>query len=329
MSERDERMVSALRELVDLAPIEADVWADSERRVARRTRRRRTMGAIAVVVVVGVVGAVATGTLATTKSTKHVQVATTTPTTERAGTTNAPTTTTPTTATPTTSLAIVAPTTLSTTPAATPTVDVCPDQCVGRASADVDGDGRLDEIGLSASPALSGDIVAGKPSALLVRVLFADGRVTEHHDSADWDASLIGAADVNGDGRAEIFYFNNTGANLHSGPILRWDGANLAVVLGPDGKPFSTFTSGYALGGDGFRCAGNAFFTMNINDDGPPSHWNATQTAYNWKDGRLVKVSAEQPIPLTQPPPGSSPGTTPVEYDQIIGAHCGLASGYP
>ena len=181
-----------------------------------------------------------------------------------------------------------------------------------------------------ANPPLSGDALGRSPSKIVVKVVFADGRVADYDDTAEWDASLVGTADLNGDGRAEIFYFNNTAANLHSGYILRWDGSRLVAVLGSDGKPFETFTSGYAMGGDGFRCGDNSFITMTIQYGAPPDGWVASETTYRWENNTLVKVTDEQPMAITQPAAGATGEfTAPPEYEQIIGAHCpGMAKTY-
>ena len=295
MDEFDERVVSGLRELVDRAPDDTDVWAETERHIARHRRRRRTIGLAAVVVALASTAAVA-GAMST-RSHGSARVSATTPTTSDS---------------------------------TLPNVNVCPAGCVGQTAADVDGDGRPDKIGLVATPPLSGEISAGKPSKLVIRVAFASGRVSEYDDTAEWDASLLGASDVNSDGKAEIFYFNNTGANLHSGHILRWDGSRLVAVQSADGKPFETFTSGYAMGGDGFRCTDNAFVTMTISYGTPPDGWTASRTTYQWNGNQLVKVTENQPMPLTPPPAGSPTDVPPSEYDQIIGAHCpGLQATYP
>jgi hypothetical protein len=316
MGERDERVVNALRELVDRAPADAEVWAETERHLVRHKHRRQAAGAAAAI---AVLSAFAVAGALSADSKDRVRVATATPAT----------TTSPVTAAPATVTA--SSTTTTETPATTPTVDSCPAGCVGRATADVDGDGRPDQIGLFASPPLSGDITAGRPSHLIVRVVMADGRVAEYNDTAEWDASLVGANDVNGDGKAEIFYFNHTGANLHSGYILYWDDTKLVAVQGSDGKPFNTFTSGYAMGGDGFRCSGNSFMTMTIGYGAPPDGWSAEETTYRWRGDQLVKVAENQPIGVTQPPAGpSGQSSAPPEYDQIIGAHCpGLSATYP
>jgi hypothetical protein len=297
MSELDERVVTGLRELVDRAPVDADVWVETERLVQRHKHRRQTMVAAAVVAIVGALTVAGVGS---TASEDRVHVAGTTPATT------------------------------STTSSVASGEVVCPFSCIGQTTADVDGDGHLDKIGLFANPPLSGNAVGHSPSRIVVRVVFANGRVADYDDTAAWDASLVGTADLNGDGRAEIFYFNNTGANLHSGYILRWNGSKLVPVLGSDGKPFQTFTSGYAMGGDGFRCGDHSFITMAIQYGAPPTGWVATQTTYRWEDNALVKVANEQPIAITQPVAGATgESAVPAEYDQIIGAHCpGMVKTY-
>jgi hypothetical protein len=301
MSELDERVVTGLRELVDRAPVDADVWVETERLVQRHKHRRQTMVAAAIV---AIVAAFTVAGVRSTASEDRVHVAGTTPET---------------TSTTTSQMSSV------------PSGKVaCPLSCIGQTTADVDGDSRLDKIGLFANPPLSGDAVGNSPSKIAVRVVFANGRVAEYHDTAKWDASLVGTADLNGDGRAEIFYFNNTGANLHSGYILRWDGSKLVAVLGSDGKPFQTFTSGYAMGGDGFRCGDHSYIAMTIQYGAPPDGWVASETTYRWEDNALVKVTDKQPMAITQPAAGATGEfTVPTEYDQIIGAHCpGMVKTY-
>jgi len=143
MSDLDERIVSGLRELVDRAPVAADVWVETERRVreaqaspadnGRRDRHRDRGGAGLSLV------------CRSTGSEQHVHVATTTPETT------------------------------STTSPVTTQEDVCPVGCVGQTTADVDGDGRIDKIGLFANPPLSGDALGNSPSKIVVRVVFANG----------------------------------------------------------------------------------------------------------------------------------------------------------
>jgi hypothetical protein len=345
MGELDERVSNGLRQLVGRAPVGADVWVDTERRIERAKRRRQAIAAATAVAIVAVL--TIAGVHATT-SPKRVRVATPVPpathaTTPRRGVRVAPTAPVPTPATtPSTSRPTSTITTPTTLPTASPTVNVCPFECLGLATADVDGDGRPDQIGLFANPPLSGNITAGRPSKLDVRVVFANGRVADYHDTAVWDASLVGAVDLNGDGRADIFYFNFTGANNRMGHILRWNGSQLvavqgstAEVQGADGTAFTTFTSGYAMGADGFRCVNNSYISMTIHDDGvtadSPTGWNASQTTYRLHGNELVKTSGPQPIAITKQRAGTTSSFyVPPQYDQIMGVHCpGVPFGYP
>ena len=152
MGDVDDRVRNGLRTLVDRAPVDAEVWVATERHVDRAKHHRRLMAAATVVAIVAVVGAVGAHAA---NSHNRVRVATITPTT-----------------------------TVTTTPPTVPTtsrpLSVCPVNCVGRATADVDGDGRPDQIGLFANPPLSNNIMANRPSKLVVRVAFATGRVSRN-----------------------------------------------------------------------------------------------------------------------------------------------------
>jgi hypothetical protein len=288
MPELDDRVARGLHDLLERAPSEADVWSTTERYVERNRHRRQMLAAVVVAAVLAVFGGVA---IRSTATNPRVRVATTVPDT------------TPSTTMPGT---VVGP---------------CPGSCLGRATADVDGDGRPDRVGLSATPPLTGDITAEQPSRLTIRVAFADGRVAEFEDTAEWDASLVGAADVNRSGRASIFYFNDTGASHHMGKILQWDGTRLVAVRGADGKPFTTFIDAYAMGGRGFRCEGTSFMTTTIQNGGPED-WSASETVYRWRGDTLVPVGTDQPISVSGPPAGTTGFYVPPEYDQIVGVHC-------
>jgi hypothetical protein len=185
-----------------------------------------------------------------------------------------------------------------------------------------------------ADPPLSGNALGGTPSRLTIRVVFATGRVADFHDTAAWDASLVGAADVSGDGKAKIFYFNDTGASHHMGHILQWDGTQLVAVKGPNGHAYTTFIDGYALGGGGIRCVGNSFRATSISES-VPTGWSASETIFAWHGDQLVKVAEHRPIPIADPIGPSGPSGlvgnnyyVPPEYSRIIGVHCaGLTNG--
>jgi hypothetical protein len=305
MPELDDRVARGLHDLLDRAPSEAEVWTTTERYVQRNRHRRQMLAALVVAAVLAVVGGVA---LHSTTGSQRVRVATTVPDTTPS--------TAPSTKPTATSTTMSPPTTV---PSAV--IDACPGSCLGRTTADVDGDGKPDRVGLIATPPLSGDITAGTPSTLTIRVVFASGGVAEFEDRAEWDASLVGAADINDSGKAMILYFNDTGASHHRGRILQWDGTRLVAVKGPNGEPFTTFIDGYAMGGRGFRCAGDSFMTTTI-QNGPADEWTADENVYRWNDDTLVPVAENQPIAVSGPPAGTTGFYVPPEYDQLIGVHC-------
>jgi hypothetical protein len=290
MPEPDDRVTRGLVDLLGRAPADSDIWAATERYVTRSRHRRQLLGATLAAVVLAVFVGVATHSAA---GNRRVRVATTLPDTAATSTT------------------VAQP---------GPPADPCRSECVGRASADVDGDGRPDDIGLTATPALSRIIEQPSNSRLTVRVAFANGEDAEYEDTAAWDASLVGAADVDGSGKAKILYFNDTGASHHMGHILQWDGSRLVAVKGPNGRPFTTFIDGYAMGGRGIRCDGTSFATTSIS--GSADSWTASENVYRWSGDRLVEVATDQPIAVSGPPAGTTGFYVPPEYDQIIGVHC-------
>jgi hypothetical protein len=166
-------------------------------------------------------------------------------------------------------------------------VDACPQNCLGRATADVDGDGRPDQIGLMQTQQAPANSEAIK---LLVRVVFANGTTADYPDDGTLYGKLVGAADVNHDGRAEIFITDSAGAHSVNGKILRWNGTALAAVAGPDGKPFVTDVDSEATNyhDASWACEGNQFVTY---DGGLSDKYTLTTTTYAWNGNELAQVS--------------------------------------
>ena len=128
---------------------DADVWPDTERHLATHQRRRRTMGAAVVAVALVAVSVSRSRSRRAPRSgCAWSRRPRSRPRRADDDRPPAPTTTTTPATTPTT------------TPVTVQSVTLCPDECVGRATADVDGDGHPDQIGLSANPPLSRDIMA-------------------------------------------------------------------------------------------------------------------------------------------------------------------------
>jgi hypothetical protein len=312
VSELDDRVTRGLRELADGAPVDADVWDDTERYVAKHRHRRQAAFASVAVVVVAAVGiGVAANAARSPKQQVNVAhpsaVSTVPPPTlvATASTVVAPT--------PTTILATMAPSPTTTIPAsrAPAPPNACPFQCIGTAAADVDGDGRADHIGYMEVTAPT----AGAPGSVKIRVVFADGRVAEFDDKETIYAAWLGATDLNGDGHAEILYMNEAGAHSLNGKILRWDGNRLTQVTDVDGKPFAWTIDSFAFGDTGFRCTSNGIVVTSVtyqgSGDGTTGPWSGDETTYSWM-GQALAASTPKPVTVE--------GRTAAS--QVYGAHC-------
>jgi hypothetical protein len=306
MSELDDRISNGLHELVGRAPRGDDVWEDTMGYVRKHTRRRYAMAAaVAAIAVLAGVAAIAN---ANSPGRKHTSVAIT-PTTVPAPTTA---NTTP-------------KTTPRTTPTTTPAVhvaDPCVRRCIGRGTADVDGDGRPDRIGYMASAVDS----FGSATAVDLRVAFANGRTADWRAKAFIQPAWLGAKDFNGDGMAEIFVFDTMGAHAHSGKIIRWNGSGLVPVVadGSGGQPFTIVVDNYVMGATGFGCDGNRLYETSVSfggtDTNQPGPWNGTKTLYEMFEGAMVKTT-EQPVHFTGYWDDISKARAP-ELEQIDGVHC-------
>lgn len=128
-------------------------------------------------------------------------------------------------------------------PSATPTPTASParGRAVPAAPGDVDGDGKRDTI---------------TATATLLRVtLSSTGRVLTApvHNDSPGPARLLGTADIDRDGRAEVFLQTAEGASTQFATPYRFDGTALRELqLG--GAPASLGIGGSVTHGDGFRC---------------------------------------------------------------------------
>ncbi len=211
-----------------------------------------------------------------------------------------------------------APTTTRHPPAA-----ACPGRCIGTATADVDGDGRPDRIGYI----LTNQSSDALPSLdVTVRVVFADGRVSELRDTGQGAAAWIGAADVNGDHKAEVFYTTDRAVNADTGHIAVWDGHDVVQVHDAAGAPVSYTVDEEALATSGLTCSGRTFSTANVMFTAPDAtregQWAGSTTTYQWNGPTLQKVSTT-PIAFQGYSADLSLGhAPPVELGPIYGVHC-------
>jgi hypothetical protein len=149
-------------------------------------------------------------------------------------------------ATPEPTATFTLPTPDATTEAPTPTASPTPSptataRTVPAADGDVDGDGQRDVI---------------QPSATVLKVtLSSTGKVVTApvHAESPRPAALLGTADVDRDGRAEIFLQTAEGASTEFATPYRFDGTSLKE-LQLDGGPARLGIGGSVTHGDGFRC---------------------------------------------------------------------------
>ena len=307
MSEFDDRVTEGLRELVDRAPVDAEVWDETGRYVAKHRRRRQAAIASVAAVTLAAVGiGVAANAAHGSKRQVNVAHGITVPPPALATTplTSHPTPKAPSTTAPRATTSTIAPVRLR---------DACPTRCIGRSDADVDGDGRVDHIGFMETKTAPATYPA--QGEVKVRVVLATGAVSEFTDNDYLFGQWLGAADVNGDGKAEIFYMNSPGAHSFSGRVLRWDGTKLVLVRDEHGLPFEWFIDSALFYDGGFRCTGTTMvFTVYQYQgagDGKTGPWSGSETTYSWRGGNVVKTSTRQLTAEGRKVP-----------DEAYGAHC-------
>jgi hypothetical protein len=183
------------------------------------------------------------------------------PTTARASSTvtTAPTTAPPTTAPPTTARA--APTTAPPTSAPPTTVPTTEAPDRPRLATDVDGDGAADAVFLATD---------GETGKLQLRVELSSvgaRQVAVETSTVDL-ATVMGAVDVDGDGRAELFLRTTAGASTALGSVFRLAGDSLVrVAFEGVGAEFAVHGAVRHL--DGLRCAdGGIELSSAVSEDG-------------------------------------------------------------
>jgi hypothetical protein len=172
----------------------------------------------------------------------------------------------------------------SPTPSAVPTRPVS----VPAKDGDVDGDGKPDQVTVSAAPVSEGIWgVTLKLSALGTR----RGQL---HAEAD-RPTLVGVVDADGDGFGEVFLTVAQGASTSFWGALRLvDGVVREVTLG--GQPMHLGIGGSVTHGDGFACRDDVKanrgreLVVYSGDTYDGVTWEGTVTTYAWSGGAVVSL---------------------------------------
>ncbi|MDX6217011.1 MAG: hypothetical protein QOG99_2595 [Frankiales bacterium] len=169
----------------------------------------------------------------------------------------------------------------SPTPSPTPTATATatPARAVPAAEGDVDGDGKRDVI---------------QPSATLLRVtLSSTGQVVTApvHAEDPRPAALLGTADIDRDGRAEVFLQTAQGASTQFATPYRFDGTSLKE-LQLDGGPARLGIGGSVTHGDGFRCLPTGLLEVRQADSTDGTTFTVHASDYRISGTQLVLVSS-------------------------------------
>jgi hypothetical protein len=162
--------------------------------------------------------------------------------------------------------------TASPTPSATPNARRVP-----ALDGDVDGDGKKDSVRATAD--------------LLTVDLTGGGTVTAPvHAESPGSAPVLGYADVDRDGRSEVFVETAEGASTQFVTPYRYDGKVLHE-LELDGGPARLGIGGGAMHGDGFRCTGGKLQVLSSDSNDGTTYTVHTST-YTLGKTQLLLVSS-------------------------------------
>jgi hypothetical protein len=176
--------------------------------------------------------------------------------------------------------------TASPTPSATPSATASPTPTATKARTipakdrDVDGDGKPDLIRATAS--------------LLSIELSGSGRTVTAPVHADSPRSpaVLGTADVDRDGYAEVFLETAEGASTQFATPYRYDGTTLREVQGEDG-PARLGIGGSVTHGEGFQCGTSGLLEVRSADSQDGTNYTVHLTTYRIKVATLVFVSTK------------------------------------
>lgn len=168
----------------------------------------------------------------------------------------------------------------SPTPSASPTPTATKARAIPAKDRDVDGDGKADLIRATAT--------------LLSVELSGSGRTVTAPVHADSPRSpaVLGTADVDRDGYAEIFLETAEGASTQFATPYRYDGTTLREVQGEDG-PARLGIGGSVTHGEGFQCGSSGLLEVRSADSQDGATYTVHVTTYRLKGGALAFVSTK------------------------------------
>jgi hypothetical protein len=148
---------------------------------------------------------------------------------------------------------------------------------------DVDGDGRADAITTS-------------DGLLSVRLTSTGATVTAPVSAdAPGAAAVLGTADVDRDGRAEVFVRTAQGASTTFATPYRFDGTALHVVL-RDGEPAQLGIGGSVTHGDGFRCTSTGLLEVSQAETEDGASFSVKTASYRLRGDALVQVRSSTTV---------------------------------
>jgi len=200
----------------------------------------------------------------------------------------------------------------------TPHVSLPLGDLVGSAPGDFDCDGKADRLQLFAR--------VGAPAGdanTLARLVLATGAVHELPlDAVDESSSLIGTADVNGDGCDDAIVSVGHGASTTWTSFLVYDRGELRRVE-ENGKPVMFLFGGSVTHGNAIECrrtkAAPEIVARAASDYPSGLQWDTVEDVHRWSTGsRLVLWSTSRSVIAV-----SVPYAMPADQDRFWGISCG------
>jgi hypothetical protein len=163
--------------------------------------------------------------------------------------------------------------------------------CAVAAEGDLDGDGRADSV-LSYA-AVGAD---GRATRWLLRAVLGSGEVSEVAVDRPYQFAVLGTADVDGDGRQEVFARVEQGASTEFAGVFTLAGGRLRRVMEEGKGPLQFAYSGSVLHGDGGSCTalpdgrpGLVIRTVERLDESQPYRWR--ETDHEWLGNGAVRAA--------------------------------------